>query len=120
MRDAARCDGVAERARDVLLTDQVLEATAGATCGRGRRSSWSADPRSRLHPAAKEGPAAGPDGILFGYGGDSMNTPLLAGLFGAWTAAQIALGGFFFQAFAARKRESEVSLCSPWSASRWR
>jgi hypothetical protein len=39
-----------------------------------------------------------------------MNTPLLAGLFGAWTAAQIALGGFFFQAFAARKRESEYLL----------
>jgi signal transduction histidine kinase len=39
-----------------------------------------------------------------------MNTPLLAGLFGAWTAVQIALGAFFLQAFAARRREIEYLL----------
>lgn len=39
-----------------------------------------------------------------------MNTPFLAGLFSAWTAAQIALGAFFLQAFAARRREKEYLL----------
>ncbi|HVU04755.1 MAG TPA: ATP-binding protein [Polyangiaceae bacterium] len=39
-----------------------------------------------------------------------MNTPLLAGLFGAWTAAQIALGGFFLQAYFARRKQAEYLL----------
>lgn len=39
-----------------------------------------------------------------------MNAPLLAGLFGAWTAVQVALGAFFLQAFFARRREFEYLL----------
>src|SRR5678815_3522956 len=39
-----------------------------------------------------------------------MNAPLLAGLFGAWTAVQLALGAFFLQAYFARRREIEYLL----------
>src|ERR1051325_3612726 len=39
-----------------------------------------------------------------------MNAPLLAGLFGAWTAVQLALGAFFLQAYFARRREFEYLL----------
>jgi signal transduction histidine kinase len=39
-----------------------------------------------------------------------MNAPLLAGLFGAWTAVQLALGAFFLQAYFARRRELEYLL----------
>src|ERR1051325_7019165 len=39
-----------------------------------------------------------------------MNAPLLAGLFGAWTAVQLALGAFFLQAYLARRRELEYLL----------
>lgn len=39
-----------------------------------------------------------------------MNAPLLAGLFGAWTAVQLALGAFFLQAYLARRRELEYFL----------
>ncbi len=36
-----------------------------------------------------------------------MNTPLLAGLFGAWAAVEVAVGTFFLQAYAARRRDAE-------------
>lgn len=39
-----------------------------------------------------------------------MNSPLLAGVFGAWAAAEVALGLFFLQAYAARRREFEYLL----------
>jgi signal transduction histidine kinase len=39
-----------------------------------------------------------------------MNAPLLAGLFGAWMAVQVALGAFFLQAYFARRRELEYLL----------
>jgi signal transduction histidine kinase len=39
-----------------------------------------------------------------------MNSPLLAGVFGAWAASEVALGLFFFQAYAARRREFEYFL----------
>jgi signal transduction histidine kinase len=39
-----------------------------------------------------------------------VNSPLLAGVFGAWTAVQIAVGAFFLQAFAARRTGLEYLL----------
>ena len=39
-----------------------------------------------------------------------MNTPLLVGLFGAWTAVQVAIGAFFLQAYVARRSEREFLL----------
>lgn len=39
-----------------------------------------------------------------------MNVPLLAGLFGAWTAVQVAIGVFFLLAYAARRQQVEYLL----------
>src|SRR5258708_23889282 len=39
-----------------------------------------------------------------------MSNPFVSGLFGAWTTVQIALGAFFLQAYAARRREFEYLL----------
>jgi signal transduction histidine kinase len=39
-----------------------------------------------------------------------MNAPLVAGLFGAWAAVQLAVGAFFLQAYTARRRELEYLL----------
>ena len=39
-----------------------------------------------------------------------MDTPLLAGMFAAWTAVQLALGVFFTQAYLSRRREREYLL----------
>ena len=39
-----------------------------------------------------------------------MNAPLVAGLFGAWAAVQLAVGAFFLQAYTARRREVEYLL----------
>jgi signal transduction histidine kinase len=39
-----------------------------------------------------------------------MNAPIVAGLFGAWAAVQLAVGAFFLQAYTARRRELEYLL----------
>ena len=39
-----------------------------------------------------------------------MNSPLIAGLFAGWTAVQVAVGVFFVQVYASRRREGEYLL----------